>query len=146
MIYIFDLDGTLADLTHRLPLIQAPKADWRAFFKACPRDVPIVDVITLLQQLWSATTLIFIVSGRSDEVRLETEAWLSYYRVPHTQLFMRRAGDYRPDTIVKSELLDEISQRYPLTKIAGVFEDRASIVKMYRERGLRVFQVAEGDF
>jgi len=63
---------------------------------------------------------------------------------------MRKEGDHREDNIVKSELLDQILTQYPQVKeqfkIAGVFEDRQQVVDMYRARGLRVFQVAKGDF
>jgi hypothetical protein len=35
--YLFDLDGTLADCTHRLHR----RKHWRAFFAACTADSPI---------------------------------------------------------------------------------------------------------
>ena len=38
MIYIFDTDGTLADLTHRLHFIQQFKPDWNAFFMSAEND------------------------------------------------------------------------------------------------------------
>lgn len=34
-VYVFDIDGTLADLTHRLHHIQKQPKDWDAFFDAC---------------------------------------------------------------------------------------------------------------
>jgi len=68
MIYIFDIDGTLADVSHRLHYITGETKDWDAFFAACG------------------------------------------------------------------------------ALMGGVFEDRQQCVDMYRARGLRVFQVAKGDF
>jgi hypothetical protein len=59
---------------------------------------------------------------------------------------MRNAGDHREDYIVKEELLDQIIARFPGQAIGGAFEDREQVVTMYRKRGLRVFQVAEGKF
>jgi len=65
---------------------------------------------------------------------------------------MRKDGNHREDAAVKSELLDQVLSSYPQVpdrpnqKIAGVFEDRQQVVDMYRARGLRVFQVAKGDF
>jgi FMN phosphatase YigB (HAD superfamily) len=32
MIYIFDIDGTLADISHRLHFIQQEPKDWRGFY------------------------------------------------------------------------------------------------------------------
>lgn len=39
-LYIFDLDGTLALIEHRLHFIQGPKKDWRGFFGAVGDDSP----------------------------------------------------------------------------------------------------------
>jgi hypothetical protein len=62
---------------------------------------------------------------------------------------MRKDGDHREDNEVKAELLDQITRHYSHLvgyTIGGVFEDRQQVVDMYRARGLRVFQVAKGDF
>ena len=59
-------------------------------------------------------------------------------------MLMRRTKDYRSDDIVKKEMLDEMRAiGYNPTL---VFDDRDRVVKMWRENGLRCFQVAEGDF
>jgi hypothetical protein len=50
------------------------------------------------------------------------------------------AGDHRPDTALKAEWMDE--GRKPDL----VFEDRASMVAMWRSRGVVCCQVAPGDF
>ena len=59
-------------------------------------------------------------------------------------LYMRASGDYRADTIVKAELLDQIIAAGWSPIMA--FEDRASVVTMWRERGIPCCQVAPGDF
>lgn len=150
MIYLSDIDGTLADLTHRLPLIKGEHPDWPGFFRACTDDTPIRDVIQLLVTLnWSGNR-IFYLTGRSDEVEKETRAWLWQNDCPGGELLMRKQGDHRADHIIKGEMLDQLGQRFGPASfkqmVAGVFEDRAQVVKMYRDRGFRVFQVAEGDF
>jgi len=44
-------------------------------------------------------------------------------------------------------LLDQLIKDRPGgVEIGGVFEDRKQVVDMYRARGLRVFQVADGNF
>jgi phosphoglycolate phosphatase-like HAD superfamily hydrolase len=145
-IYIFDLDGTLADATHRLHFIAPDRkggADWSKFFKACVDDKPILPVIDLLKALVQAGHTAIISTGRSDEVRSETWDWIIHHNIPVHKLFMRKAGDHRPDHIVKMELLDEISLR---REIVGIFEDRQAVVDEYRKRGLTVYQVAYGGF
>lgn len=143
-------DGTLADISHRLHFIQSEPKDWPGFFAACPQDKPIPEVVRVCQALNMMDHRIVIISGRSDAVRFETAAWLQRYDVPCGLLFMRQVDDHRPDNIVKSELLDSMLDQWGVSivdaEISGVFEDRQQVVDMYRERGLRVFQVAEGKF
>ena len=147
MIYIFNIDGTLADLTHRLHFIQQQPADWDGFFAACQDDLPIESVISILRALRKADHTILFVSGRSDAVRPATVQWLNHFVGDcDAGLYMRRAGDHRTDDIVKGELLDALAKDWNIAHVAGVFEDRNQVVQMYRGRGLRVFQVAEGNF
>ena len=74
-IVLFDLDGTLGLIQHRGHFIQGKRRNWRAFFAACADDVPNQPVIETLR-VHAARHRIWITSGRSDEVRAETEAWL----------------------------------------------------------------------
>ena len=146
--YLFDLDGTLADLTHRLHHIQPPEGaakNWDAFFDACDGDAPISPVLTLAHHLMREVTLVF-VSGRSDATRKKTEAWLFKYGLGDGpgRLYMRKAGDHRPDNIVKGELLDQILAAG--FKPIMAFDDRDQVVKMWRERGVHCAQVADGNF
>jgi hypothetical protein len=146
MIYIFDIDGTLADISHRLHFIQQKPADWRAFFAACDEDAPIAEVITILQTLSSEGHFIVLITGRSTECEAQTKQWCSDQMIDYDLLYMRAEGDHRQDNIVKSELLDKYITEFSPPRIDGVFEDRKQVVDMYRAKGLRVFQVAEGDF
>ena len=147
MIYIFDIDGTLADLSHRLHFIQGEKKDWAGFFAGCEEDEPISEVIQVVRALAHyGCHKIIMITGRSDEIKGKTLTWLVENNVPCDKLYMRKAGDHREDSIVKSELLDEVLAGVQLSYIAGVFEDRQQVVDMYRARGLRVFQVAPGNF
>jgi hypothetical protein len=59
-------------------------------------------------------------------------------------LHMRGRGDHRPDQVVKRELYERrVRPRYTVT---AVLDDRAKVVRMWRELGLTVLQVADGDF
>lgn len=144
--YLVDIDGTVADLTHRLRLIQGDKPDWDGFFDLCWNDKPIWEVIETVKLLKEAGADIIMLTGRSEVIRLKTMDWLHQYGIPFDALYMRSRGDRREDYIVKGELLDEVLKEYGMRGIIGAFEDRKQVVDMYRKRGLRVFQVAEGDF
>jgi hypothetical protein len=144
--YIFDIDGTIADCSHRLHFIQSQPKDWKAFFAACVDDKPIVEVIELIRILNICGFKIMLVTGRSDECRDKTSDWLYSNDVPYSRMYMRKAGDHRPDNEVKGELLDKLIHDWRSFSIRGVFEDRNQVIEMYRKRGLRVYQVADGNF
>jgi hypothetical protein len=140
--YLFDLDGTLADCTHRLHHIKQPRKNWDAFFAACSRDGPIPHMVELARHLAKVEQTVFC-SGRSDQVRTETEDWLKSHGLAGP-LYMRRRRDKRPDYVVKGELLDRILADGWQPIMA--FDDRDQVVRMWRERGVPCAQVAEGDF
>jgi hypothetical protein len=147
--FLVDIDGTIADLSHRLHFIQLKPADWDGFFAACPGDAPIYNVIETLRILArNPEVAMILISGRSEAVRNETLNWLNSFNVPCDELYMRKEGDHRTDDIVKAELLDKFLKGYDITEssVTAAFEDRDQVVKMYRSRGIRVFQVAEGNF
>lgn len=141
--YFFDLDGTLADLSHRLPHIQKEPKDWDAFFDGCDCDQPIRHMIHVCYAL-SRIHPIVIVSGRSDRVRKQTETWLRDWGIPHSAIYMRPSGDHRPDYALKKILLKQaIADGWdPLM----AFDDRDQVVKMWREQGIPCAQVADGNF
>jgi predicted kinase len=140
---IFDLDGTLADATHRLHHIKNGSHNWDAFFAGCVDD-PVIEPIRELAILVAQQGYkIILVSGRSDAVQQETKEWLDRNGVPYSELHMRPAGDYRQDFIIKSEILDRILAEG--NEIAFVVDDRPSVVAMWRERGLTCLQCRDWD-
>ena len=142
MFVVFDLDGTLALTEHRAHFLDRPNRDkdWRGFYAACDKDEPCHPIIRTLHALKSSGADVEIWSGRSDEVMPLTIAWLNHHELGHIPLRMRQEGDHRADTVLKAEWLDE--GRTPDL----VFEDRASVVALWRSRGIVCCQVAPGDF
>ncbi len=137
-----DMDGTLADVTHRLHYIRGRrKKNWIGFFRAMDADKPNPVVADWVRQLEPEFAVV-IVSGRPAEYAANTVAWLKKNRIPFSHLLMRSTGDFRPDHIVKEELMRTL----PRERIAFVIDDRASVCEMWRRNGLRCFQVAEGNF
>lgn len=153
-LYIFDLDGTLALIEHRRHFVEGEVKDWRAFFAACVDDAPNLPVIDTFRTLKKAGAELWIWSGRSDEVRKETEAWLHRYsllshapdcfRAPEA-FRMRKAGDHRPDDKLKAEWLAEIEPP-EYARLTATFDDRDRVVQMWRNAGITCFQVAPGEF
>lgn len=143
--YIFDIDGTLADCSHRLHHIQKTPKDWDAFFADCHLDTPHSHIIDLACHLRSAGFVrVVYVSGRSDQCRDSTQKWLDRNGLPAGPLYMRKAGDHRDDDVVKVEILAKL-RRDGFDPIMA-FDDRNRVVKAWRSAGVPCAQVAEGDF
>ena len=49
--FIFDLDGTLANVEHRLNFIKREKPDWNMFNEMCLNDQPIIPVVNMARLL-----------------------------------------------------------------------------------------------
>lgn len=142
MFYVFDLDGTLADVGHRRHFVNCAKPDWQLFFKSCVEDTPIPSVVAALKAHVAAGHRVEIWSGRSDEVRAETIDWLEAQGIdPALLTNMRPAKDYQPDDALKRQWLHACDARPD-----AVYDDRNKVVAMWRAEGIHCFQVALGDF
>ena len=150
-VFIFDLDGTLANIDHRLHFLE--KNDWRGFFKACIYDEPVESVIQILRDLVMAGHEVQIWSGRSAEVVQETYDWLDRHIgsfpgktfLPNELLkHMRKEGDYTKDFIIKEEWLNAFHQERGHMPTM-IFDDRPSVVDMWRKNGVTCAQVATWD-
>lgn len=144
-IVICDLDGTLCDITHRLHHVKKEPKDWKSFFAGISGDTPRQDVLKMLLDFKEKEYEVFLVSARPDGYRKETEAWLEkvfWGFKPYKNLFMRRAGDRRPDTEVKLDILNKYFK--DRSWIHKVIDDRPSVVKMWRDQGLDVIDVGDG--
>lgn len=143
---IFDLDGTLALNEHRQHFVERPvgEKDWDAFFDACDKDAPNWPAIFTLDSLRQAGHTVSIWSGRTGRVYHKTIVWLRNYGLNTVDLKMRNEDDHRPDTVLKKEWLDEATSRGMAPDL--IFDDRESVVNMWRENGISCFQVAPGAF
>lgn len=156
---ICDIDGTIADATHRLHYIKPALSssddptkfskNWDEFFAATHADSVFEDMRDILWSLLAGRlqrprSLVY-VSGRSEVCRQATESWLERHNFPRAQVFMRAEGDFRPDYVVKEEILDRDLKLLP-KDVFCVLEDRNQVVNMWRRRGFRVLQVADGAY
>jgi phosphoglycolate phosphatase-like HAD superfamily hydrolase len=143
---IFDIDGTLADNTHRAHFIEGPKKNWDAFYGAMEFDEPIEPMLILADILYGEGIDIVLCTGRPDSHQVQTIEWLDNHDIAWTRLYMRKATDHRSDTVVKLELLEQIRADHDGRDPLFVVEDRASMVKTWRKAGLTCLQCADGDF
>lgn len=127
-----DLDGTLALLNGRDPYDAS----------TCENDLPNIPVVKVVLQFRHLKLI--CVSGREDKYREQTVRWLEKTLGYKPELYMRKAGDMRKDSIVKRELFDaNIRDKY---RVIFVLDDRNQVVEMWRNMGITCLQVADGDF
>lgn len=154
---IVDIDGTLA--------LKHPDRDIYDLTKVhmdLPNE-PVIDCIYGLKKItyWISSKTIhsngnyylgqeqhyykfIFVSGRQNICKSQTVNWLKkHIEIIDYDLYMRKAGDSRCDTIVKREIYQEhIKGKYD---VVAVFDDRPKVIRMWRELGLFVFNCAQHD-
>lgn len=135
---LFDFDGTLSNLNHRLHLVK----DKSKFHNLCDCDMPDLAIMNLCKAL-SHSYKIIIATCRPESVREKSEYWLKKYNVPYTELILRDDNDDRPDDVIKLDFIKYISKKYD---IEFAVDDRDKVVKMFRENGIKCLQVDYGDF
>jgi hypothetical protein len=143
-IIVFDIDGTLANVDHRRQFVASRPKNWAAWNAGMKNDTVNEDIVFILDTFLDRGNTIIICSGRGEETREVTEQWLADQEIGFTKLFMRKAKDYRKDSIVKVELLQQIREQFGEPFLW--FDDRMQVVEAIRAEGIRVLQVAPGDF
>lgn len=146
MFVVFDLDGTLSDAVHRLFLLDKDPPDYDEFYQRAMLDDPILPMCNTYRALYQSGADIEIWTGRSDIVRSETEIWLQMNGLqPHTLKRMREHGHHGSDVELKRNWLwEHLAMGRPKPDL--IFEDRARVVNMWREEGIRCAQVDKGEF
>ena len=162
IVYVFDIDGTLADCSHRLPLIdnriypRAKDRNYNRFFDEMDGDTPIEYMVNLCRALIENNEDVVFLTGRPERTRKATVDWLnknglavgiamtSTERDNVSNLIMRSDDDNRPSEICKRELICEYFLHSELNR-ALFFEDAPDNVKMMREElNLNVVVVGDG--
>lgn len=126
------------------------KPDWQSFYEACNEDTPIWPVVRIIESIFlNQVTMenaeIQVWSGRSESVRDKTEHWLKYivWASTYKELKMRPIGNTEPDEVLKERWLDEVIAVGRIVDF--VFDDRPKVVRMWKRRGIFVFNCCQHD-
>ena len=141
---LMDLDGTIANIDHRLHFVRQKPKNWKGFFDAMSEDGVYDWCILLVNSMYNSGYHIIIVSGRPDPHRYITMDWLRNNIIPCDHLLMRKEDDFRSDSLVKAEIFK--NKIKPYYNILFAVDDRSSVVKTWRELGLVCLQCNEGNF
>lgn len=110
--YIFDVDGTLANVEPILHHLLGEKKDFDAFHSASVDVDPHAHVVELVHEAAKSGHQIIVVTARKEKWRAHTSFWLALHAIPSDALFMRSNRDGRPDFEVKADILARIRQMW----------------------------------
>ncbi|UYD57598.1 polynucleotide kinase [Aeromonas phage B614] len=131
---MFDIDGTLMDNTGRGPF------EWSKVMQDTPRE----SVFELWRMYKDRGYACVTVSGRDGVSEADTLESLRLHGLVPDAHYQRRAGDPRPDDVVKQEIFWE--QVEPNWCVQRAIDDRQKVVDMWRRIGVECWQVQAGDF
>jgi phosphoglycolate phosphatase-like HAD superfamily hydrolase len=163
---IVDIDGTLADASHRLHYICNPDltrkypSDWDGFFSydEMMKDRPIYPVLDIIHGLNRDGYDLVFVTGRPERTRVATFDWFDLHRPYNVgarfDVLMRPNDERTDDHLLKAQMVkDYLTHKHDGTPTRSwiedhviAFEDRNRCVEAYRNMGITVFQPAKGDF
>ena len=139
---ILDLDGTIADCKHRLKYINGidgidGKKNWKDFFRYMGNDT-IIESTKQLVDLTYKDYDVVVVTGRPAEYKEVSEKWLKDNNVRYNAIYMRPKGDYRPDYVVKQEIIDLYLE---VNKIEMWIDDKEEVINQVRKNGLKTLYI-----
>ena len=140
-----DLDGVLADTTHRQHHIERragrpPGRDgWRQFFAAAGADPVIPATRALLRWLPEEVTIV-LLSARPGWIFDTTVGGLEQHEVPWHLLVLRGEGPVGPAAAFKRDVVRTLADAG--FRIEACLDDDPAVVAAYRADGVPVLPVA----
>lgn len=131
---VFDIDGVLADVRHRLRHVRSTPKNWQAFFAEAVDDEPHPEGMELVHRYARDHEVVFL-TGRPEHTRPQTEAWLDAQGLGGRLVLMRPGGDRRPAARVKLAALRRLARE---RRVAVVVDDDPLVVETLHEAGFHV--------
>jgi len=131
---VFDIDGVLADVRHRLHFLATRPKNWDGFFAAAKND-QVLEVGAEFAKRAATTHEIVYLTGRPERLRTATQSWLDEQQLPAGRLVMRPEGDRRSSAVVK---LHELRRLRRESTVEMLVDDDPSVVEAARAAGFTV--------
>lgn len=119
---MFDVDGVVADVRHRLHHLE-PRRSWSAFFRAADEDLLLPEGARLVADLQARHEIVWL-TGRPEWLRELTRDWFAEHGLPDTELHMRPEHDYRPARQYKLAVLHHLRHR----DVAAFIDDDGEVI------------------
>ncbi|MGC9669175.1 hypothetical protein ACNTMW_21785 [Planosporangium sp. 12N6] len=128
---VFDVDGVVADVRHRLHHVARRPKNWRRFFAGAASDPPLAPGVELAREYARDHRVVWL-TGRPEYLRRVTERWLSRHDLPVDELLMRPTSDHRPAREYKAERLRRLGGT---GEVAIVVDDDPAVVETLSQAG-----------
>jgi hypothetical protein len=120
---VFDIDGVVADVRHRLHHLAKQPKDWAGFFAAAADDGPLEPGLALVDELADRHEIVWL-TGRPAWLRGVTRDWLTSHGLAPAELHMRPNHDRRPAKQYKLDALRRLAPRV----VAAFIDDDDEVV------------------
>lgn len=138
---IFDMDGTLCDVSAVRHFVEGEDRNFDAFHAASMECPPHQHVVDALRQAQSDGHAILIVTARSSKWRDYTIKWLDRLDITFDRLYMRFEADFRPDYVIKKDILKQIIDDH--FRPIHAWDDSPKIIALWRDNGIEVTEVPQ---
>jgi hypothetical protein len=140
--YIFDVDGTLANVDEFLHFMRDGKKDYDSFHSASINAKPNLEVFSMLDNAISKGHAILIVTSRKEKWRGLTSMWLAKNNARSHALFMRDNDDNRPDYEVKKDILGKIEDFWV---VVHAVDDNPNVIRLWEESKIPTTKIGTWD-
>ncbi|MDO5494234.1 MAG: hypothetical protein Q4G64_00805, partial [bacterium] len=139
---IFDMDGTLVDVTSVRHYVTGRPRNFDRFHRASAFCPPHRWVVDMARELHEGGVVVLVVTGRAAQYRQLSEDWLAKWEVPYSRLETRGFRDNRADFVVKEEILLRLMAEY---EIAMAVDDNPDVISLWQRYEIPVVEVPGWD-
>ena len=140
--YIFDVDGTLANVDPYLHHVRGSNRDYEAFHEASMDALPNIEVVEMLNNAFFDQMHVIIVTSRKEKWRGLTSYWLAKNDIGHHALYMRSDEDDRPDYEVKKDILLKIKNHW---NVVHAVDDNPNVIRLWENYGIPTTKIGTWD-
>ncbi len=140
MDFIFDIDSTLSDDSHRIHYLKQEPQDWDSYYSYLIHDSAIEPSVEALKSLYNEGHKIILCTGRPEQYRDLTMQWLKQHNILIHDLFMRLPADGRVRNAEAKRIMIERIKLAGYNPVA-VYEDNPYSVQMWKSQGLTVYHI-----
>lgn len=135
---IFDMDGTLCDVTSIRHHVLGRRKNYDAFHYGSLFCPPVGWVAEKLHAHAAADRSIIVVTARKRKWHQLTKNWFMQNGLYYDEIHMRADDDDRKDVEVKRDIYAQFANRYRIIK---AYDDNPSIVALWRSLGIETVEV-----